>query len=128
MIQRVMRSAFGIVLALALTLTACATSPESTVSGFYYALSEGEVTEAQSYLSSQLVGMVGEEKMSAGLAQEAERIQACGGIKDVDVELEGEGEIRTGTATITYEGDCPSKTENIKLLMEDGKWKLGATK
>lgn len=128
MLQRFVRSAFWVVLACALTLAACATSPESTVRNFYYAVEAGEVTEAQSYVSAQLVGMVGEQKMSAGLAQQAERIRACGGIESVDVELEGEGEIRTGTAIITYEGECPPENETIKLVKEDGEWKLGATK
>lgn len=129
MMQRRTRTAFGYaVVAAAVLLTGCSRSPESTVKKFYRAVGEGEITEAQSYMSAEVVGMMGPSKMSAGLAQEAERIQECGGIDSVDVELEGEGEIRNGTATITYEGDCEARSETIKLRKEDGEWKLGMTK
>ena len=109
-------------------LTGCSKSPESSVESFYKAISKGEITEAQGYVSAQLIGMLGPQKFSAALASESERIRACGGIKDIAVKLQGEGEIRSGTTTVTYGGDCAPKIEKTKLIKEDGKWKITASK
>lgn len=115
------------VLAIAL-LAGCSKSPESTIESFYRAIAKGEVTEARGYVSAQLVGMLGEQKLSAALSNEAQRIQACGGIKSIDVKLQGEGELRSGMATISYHGSCSPKTEQTKLIKEDGRWKITANK
>jgi hypothetical protein len=109
-------------------LAGCSKSPESSVESFYRAVSKGEITEAQGYVSTQLIGMLGLQKFSAALANETERIRACGGIKDISVKLQGEGEIRSGTTTVTYGGNCPVKTESTRLIKEDGKWKITAGK
>ena len=108
--------------------TGCSKSPESTVESFYKAVGKGEITEAQTYVSSQVTGMIGPQKLAASLAQESERVGRCGGIKSIDVKLDGQGEVRSGTATVTYAGQCPPKNERVKLIKEDGKWKLGASK
>ncbi len=105
--------------AITLLLAGCAKSPESTVESFYRAVGKGEITEAQTYLSSQVIGMLGPQKMSAALGQEAERVTRCGGIKSIDVKLAGEGEIRSGTVKVTYVGQCPPKNEGVKLVKED---------
>lgn len=112
----------------ALCLAGCAKSPESAVEAFYKAVAKGEISEARGYVSSQLIDMLGSQKLSAALASESENIRACGGIKKIAVELQGEGEVRSGTSTITYGGDCPSKTEKLKLLKEEGKWKITVNK
>lgn len=109
-------------------LTSCAKSPESTVESFYRAIDKGEITEATGYISVQIVGMLGESKLSASLAKESEKISKCGGIKSINVKLQGKGEIRTGKASVTYAGDCPPITEKVKLVKENGKWKLAADK
>jgi hypothetical protein len=106
----------------------CAKSPESTVKAFYTALGKGETTEALGYLSSQVTGMLGMDKARATLAKESERIQGCGGFKSIEVRLEGEGDVRSGDATVSFRGECPPKRERLKLVKEDGRWRLGATK
>lgn len=117
-----------VVLASATLLSGCGKSPESAVESFYRSLASGEITEAKSHVSAQLVGMLGEAKLSAALSSETEKIRACGGIKNVEVKLQGEGEVRSGTATVTYGGKCPPRNEKIKLIKEDGKWKITASK
>ncbi|HUW25437.1 MAG TPA: DUF4878 domain-containing protein [Gallionella sp.] len=112
----------------AVFLTGCGKSPESTVENFYKAVAKGEITEAQSYVSAQLVGMLGQPKLSTVLSAQTEQIRACGGIKNVTVKLQGEGEVRTGTSTVTYSENCPPKTEKTKLVKEDGEWKITANK
>lgn len=118
-----------LILALAsLLLSGCARSPESTVESFYRSLARGELAEAKGYVSAQLIGMMGEGKLTSALASETEKIRNCGGIKNVAVKLEGEGEVRFGVATVTYNGRCSPKTEETKLVKEDGKWKITASK
>lgn len=111
-------------LLLVMLITGCAKSPESTVKSFYRAVEKGEITEAKGYVSSQIIGMMGESKLSMMLSDEMNKIEKCGGIKNIDVNLQGKGEIRTGIATVTYAGQCPPRSEKVKLIKEDGKWKL----
>ena len=106
-------------------LTGCAKSPESTVESFYKAVGNAELTQARTYFSSEVTGMIGPKKLEASLAHKSERVKKCGGIKSIDVKLEGQGEVRSGTALITFGGNCPPNTERVKLINEDGKWKLG---
>jgi hypothetical protein len=44
------------------------------------------------------------------------------------VDLQGEGDVRTGVATVTYSGPCPTKTERLKVIKEDGTWKIVANR
>lgn len=111
-------------MASALVVAGCAKGPETTVENFYAAVGKGEITEAQNYLSGKIRGFLPPEKLAAGLTEEHKRIVACGGIRSVDVKLEGEGEVRFGTATVSYRGECPEKTEEVQLSLEDGQWKL----
>ena len=111
-----------------LALMGCAKSPESAVEGFFTAVGKGEITEAQTYISAQVSGMLGPQKMSAALAQESERIRNCGGIKSIEVKLEGQGEVRSGTVVVSYAGECSPKSQRVRLIKEDGKWKIGANK
>jgi nitrous oxide reductase accessory protein NosL len=120
-----MRVLFAAIAASAL-LAGCAKSPESALESFHTALSKGEITEAQTYVSSQISGMLGPQKLSAMLQKEAEIILRCGGVKSLETKLDGKGEIRSGQSTITYSGKCAPKKINVKLVKEDGKWKIGA--
>lgn len=112
----------------AVLLVSCARSAESSVEQFYLSLSDGKITEAREFVSKELLSMAGEAKIQASLAKEAQQIQAKGGIKSVVVKLEGKGEIRRGTATITYKNSSQPITEKVKMVKEDGKWKLAPEK
>jgi Domain of unknown function (DUF4878) len=126
MIYRAVRNAS--LIAIVLMLAACGASPESTVESFYEAVADGEIEKAQGYISSQIVGMLGAQKLTAALSEESQRVQSCKGFKSIDVQLQGEGEVRSGTVVVTYNGDCPEKRENVQLLKEDGEWKIGVSK
>lgn len=124
------RNQFAVLFIVALVslLSGCGKSPESTVENFYRSLANGEISEAKEYVSAQLIGMLGEEKLSAALSAETEKIKMCGGIKNVEVKLQGEGEVRSGSATVIYGGKCPPHNEKTKLIKEDGNWKITASK
>lgn len=123
------RSMFLVAAALAgaVALAGCSKSPESTVEGFYTSLGKGDISTAKGYLSSQLVTQFGDAKISSALASEAQRIQACGGVKNVAVSMQGEGDIRRGMATVSY-GKCPDRQEQTALVKENGSWKISANK
>jgi len=111
-----------------LVMVGCAKGPESTVENFYVAIGKGEISEAQGYLSTKIRGFLPPEKLTAGFTEEHKRVVGCGGIKSVKVKLEGEGEVRFGTATVSYRGECPEKTEKVNLVQEQGQWKLAPSK
>jgi hypothetical protein len=125
-----MRIAFrsGLLASTALLLTACGKSPEATVEAFYLAVGKGEITEAKGYLAPDVARMLPDAKLTAALSAEASRVQDCGGIKSISVDLSGEGEIRSGKAEIEYRGECPRKTEKVKLIKVEGKWRIGVGK
>ena len=112
----------------ALGVSACAKGPEATVENFYAAVGKGDISEAQGYLSGTIVQMLPPAKIAAGLNQEHEKIVACGGIKNIKVDLKGDGDVRTGTATVSYRGDCSDDHGNVKLALEEGAWKIQADK
>lgn len=116
------------VIAATLVLAACGDKPESVVQSFYRAVENGEITEARGYISKDLVGMLGDKKIKSTLESESTRVTKCGGFKDVIVALTGQGEVRTGTVNLSYKGDCKEKSEKVKLVKEDGNWKVTANK
>ncbi len=122
------KTTFLIATSTAVLLAGCSASPESTVKSFYGAVAKGEITEARTYLSTQIVAMLGEARIKEELAGRTESIGKCGGIKDIDVKLEGQGEVRSGQTTVTYIGSCQPKTEKTRLIKEDGKWRIGGAK
>lgn len=113
---------------VATALTACSKGPESTVEAFHEAVSKGALSEAKEYLNPAVAQTLGPQKLDAILAAQAEQVQKCGGVASLKTEITGEGEIRNGTVTIDFKGDCPTKTDNIKLQKIDGKWMIGGGK
>lgn len=118
----------SIVLLTAALLAGCGMSPESSIEDYYRSLEHGEITDARSHISAQLASMLGEARLSETLSGETERIRSCGGIRDINVTLQGEGEIRSGIVNVTYKGNCPIKNASIKLIKEDGKWKIAPSR
>ena len=112
----------------AVFLVGCSKSPEATVENFYRHVSKGKISVAKGYLSSQVVNMLGDGKLTTALTAQAEKVQACGGIASIDVKLQGEGEVRSGVATVKYSGNCAAVSERVKLVKENGTWKITASK
>lgn len=113
---------------LLLTLAGCAATPEGTVRSFHRAIERGDADQALSYMSAALRGMLSTEKMKQGIREQSEAIKKCGGIKAIDVTLTGEGDTRSGSSKVTFTGDCPADEDDVTLVKEEGKWKLGLNK
>jgi hypothetical protein len=114
--------------AILASLAGCGRSPESTVEKFYTSVEKGEISEAKKSLSPQLSAFLGDQKLSAALAGETERISKCGGIKSIRSALETKGEVAAGTTTVEYKGECQTRTEKTKLVKADGNWQITANK
>lgn len=123
-----MRRLFPLLPCLLLAVACLASGPEATVKRFYNAVEEGEIDSAAELLSSRIVGMMGKDKLRRALSEQALDIKKRGGIKSLKVEeLTEVGEIAEGKVTITF-GDGSTKTDKVKLIKEEGKWKLDADK
>src|SRR5690349_3729981 len=115
-----MRLHLAVLTSATLVLAGCGgKAPESAVEHFYRAVEKGEITEAKGFLSKQILGMLGDNKATAALASETDKIKNCGGIDTVKVNLTGEGETRSGTTVVTYKkSDLPKcKTLNQKTVL-----------
>lgn len=125
-----MKSRTTVVLsAMLVTLLAgCGSSPESAVESFYKAVAKGELTEAKTYFSKEAISMLPPQKITYTLTKQSEGFTRCGGLKAVKSELKGEGEIRSGTATVEFVDaqKCKPEAINIRMVKEDGVWKLAA--
>lgn len=58
------------ILVLLTLLSGCTKSPESSVKKFYYSVEKGEITEAKEYISAQMIGMMGESKLSVATQEQ----------------------------------------------------------
>jgi hypothetical protein len=113
---------------LLLTVACFASGPEATVKHFYGAVEDGEIEKATEMLSSRILGLLGPDKLRTALSKQAIEIKKKGGIKSIDIlEMNEVGEIAEGKIKITY-GDGSEQTEDVKLIKEEGKWKLNAEK
>lgn len=106
-------------------LAACAKSPKDAYVEAYRALEQGKLDEAAGYFSESAHAFLGSAKLRMVLAMQAEKIQKCGGIRDLNIDLQGEGDVRTGKSTITFKGDCAPVEENVRLVRENDQWKVG---
>lgn len=123
-----MKKLLSLLPCLLLAVACLASGPEATVKRFYSAIEDGEVDKAAGLLSSRIVSLLGEDKLRKALSEQALEIQKKGGIKSINIdEMNEVGEIAEGKVTITF-GDGSTKTDTVKLLKEDGKWKLDADK
>lgn len=111
-----------------LTLTGCAETPEDTIRSFVRAVERGDADEAISYTSAQMRMILPAEKVKAAMREGAEQYKKCGGIDAIDVTLTGEGDIRSGSYKITFHGSCPAEENDVKLVKEEGGWKIAPNK
>lgn len=113
-----------VVVLLCAALAGCGNSPKTAYVDFYRALEKGEIERAENYFSGSISSVFGRAKLRMVLQEQAQKIQRCGGIKDIDLELQGEGDVRHGKARITFKGDCPPREESVAMVRENGEWKL----
>jgi hypothetical protein len=119
-----------LVLALCLVTAGCGflnMGPEATVKKFYKAVENGDIDDAIDLLSNKMK-TVGKDKLRAGLAELTRDMKSKGGVKNLEiVKMNVTGDVADGQIKIEF-GDGSSKTDTVKLIKEEGKWKLDADK
>lgn len=104
-----------------------ASGPADVAKDFMMKIADNDKS-AIDHLSPQLIQALGKEKLEKGIEKESESIKKKGGIKSIEVEEETvEEKTARLKLKITY-GDGSSKNDNVNLLLEDGKWKIGMSK
>ncbi len=109
-------------------LTACSPGPEKTVERFYHAVEAGDIKAAAGVISKTLVGMIGQPKMEAGLQQQSLQIKAKGGIAKLEVKRTTEVKDLVDVHTTIEYGDHSKEEEDLRLVREDGDWKIAPKK
>lgn len=113
-------------LALALAfLVACAgRTPSAAVKNFYRAVENGDTDAAIALISPEIVGVIGDEKIKAGLQEQGLKIKQKGGISSIELKDEAVvGEVASITAVLKF-GDGSEDTEKLKLKKVGGEWKI----
>ena len=115
----------------ALLLAACSgDKPESVVEQFYEAAAKGDVEDATDLISfanvpaNQMVAAKGKVQMVVG--EMNTRISANEGldeVKIVETNLDESGKTAQVKATLVF-NNGKEKTENVRLIKDDGDWKL----
>lgn len=122
---------FGIItMLLIFAFVGCGGSsgPEDIVKDFFKSIEAGNVDAASDMMSTQIVSMLGKEKLAQAIEEQSKEIKGKGGISSIDIkDKEETKDAITMNVTITY-GDGSTKTEKTKLVLEDGKWKIGIAK
>jgi Domain of unknown function (DUF4878) len=124
------RQAVTIALLSLLSLSACgvlSSGPGATVRTFYELVEDGEATRASELVSAALRTQMG-DKLRTGLLSQTEKIRESGGIKSMEVRDEKvTGELATLTVIVTY-GNGQVDTDEVKLVREDGQWRITGNK
>lgn len=114
---------------LLLAVVGCAgPGPAKTVEEFHRSLARGDVDAALACLSREVVEVLGESKLRLGLRQTVEAIEGRGGIETLEV---SEGEVEDTEATVEIDvryGNGEREEGAVKLVLEDGAWKLAPVK
>lgn len=102
--------------------------PEDIVKDFFKSVESGDTEAATELLSSQIVTMLGKEKLATAIEEQSKEMKGKGGISNIEFKdkVETENAI-TMNVIITY-GDGSTKPEKTMLILEDGEWKLGVAK
>ncbi len=121
---------YGLATALLVFIFAgCGSSgPDDVVNDFFRSIESGDTDKAAGMMSSQLVSMMGKEKLSTALEEQTKEMKEKGGISKIEIsDKEEKEESVTMNVTITY-GDGSTKSEKTKLVLEEGEWKIGIAK
>jgi hypothetical protein len=102
--------------------------PENIVKDFFEAVESGDANAATEMLSSQIIEMLGKEKLKSAIEEQSKEIKTKGGISNIEFKdkVETENSI-TMNVIITY-GDGSINPEKTMLVLEEGEWKLGIAK
>lgn len=111
-------------LAMALCLVGCSKGPDKVAMAFLEAVADGNLEKAAEYASKDTKPVL---KVAAAVPGTGEQIKKeCEGakFKAVDTKIDGD----KATVKIETTKDGKTETEDIKLVKEDGEWKVSVQK
>jgi hypothetical protein len=103
-------------------------SPSRTVKLFHKHIENGEITEAMKLMSNRAIKTLGIDKMRKGFENTTREVKAKGGISELNIIKE---EIIGELAEVDLEmkfGNGSSRSDKVKLIKEDGDWKIDLSK
>jgi hypothetical protein len=128
--MKTMRVLSVILLIAALGFSSCgkkASTPGDVVKSMVEKMEAGDMG-VKNLMASELAAMLGDEKLEAALQEESADIKEKGGVASITiVEEKIDGEKASVDYTIEY-GNGEIDEESADLIMEDGKWKITASK
>lgn len=101
--------------------------PTATVESFYRAVESGDIDKAQSLLSGQVYALAGDGKIRAAMEAQSRQIKARGGIKSIETKVDERESHARVTARVVF-GDGGEGRETLKLIKENGSWKIAPDK
>jgi hypothetical protein len=102
--------------------------PGKTVKNFYSLVEAGEIDQALTLLSNKMLRSIGKDKLKSGFAQETRRTKERGGINSMEITKEDVvGESGEVNIKLQY-GNGEKKADNVKLIKENGDWKIDMSK
>lgn len=113
----------------ALSLTACSSSPDGLVRGFYGHLADGNTAKAAELIAPQIKAVWG-GKIDAALLDMSTKIAQCDGIKKLEIEQDEKhstDNLRIFKVTMTMKSEnpkCAARHDTIKTIKNDGEWRI----
>jgi len=121
---------FTLLILTVLMISSCglfSPGPGKVVEKFYRYVEKGELESAKNLFAKQIQEAMG-GKLMAGLSEETNHIKDKGGVKDIEIiNEEITGESARVTARVSY-GNGSDKSDNTKLIKENGAWKITISK
>ena len=102
--------------------------PKDIVKDSFKMMEENDQSGLKDLLSAQVKALVDDKKLEEGMNNKYEEIKAKGGITNIEFLSEDIQEQEANfKVKLTY-GDGSENTEKVKLVKEEGDWKLGVSK
>lgn len=102
--------------------------PKDIVKESFKLMEDNDQAALKDMLSSQVKALVDDKKLEEGMTKKSEEINEKGGITNIEFLSEDiQEEEANFKVKLTY-GDGSTDTEKVKLVKEEGDWKLGISK
>lgn len=102
--------------------------PGATAKDFFWALEQGDLQEARGMMSAQLRGLLSDDKLNMALAQNQAQAQQRSGLQDIEVVQETVNGDRAVVQVKLVYGNGFSDVQSVRLVQEEGDWKIAADK
>ena len=122
---------YAVAAALVLALAACAPKPEDALKDALLAAEQGHCDGFEQRFSAGTRAMMGRKLDSACTAEAAKMARLPEGGRVDDVEITGRtvnGDVATVTAVLHQRDGTVGKPMTIRMVKEDGKWRLEPSK